>query len=143
MRIVLDTNIVVSYILTPHGSVDQLFQHWLTRRFEIVVSEPLLSEYKAVLLRPTIQELHNQSEAHIEIKIIQMFRKFAIVVDHGVSVSIIQDDPDDNLFIECAISGKANYIITGDAHLLNQKQYYGVQIFTARQFLGLLQNQAM
>jgi predicted nucleic acid-binding protein len=47
-------------------------------------------------------------------------------------------DPQDNLFLACALEGHADYVVSGDAHLLEIKYYHGVQIVTPRQFLGLL-----
>ena len=124
---------VVQYTWSPR-KLDDTTQ----KRFDIVVSEPVLEEYKEILLRPHIQAIHNYTKIQVEIRVIQMFHKLAVVVEHKVSVNVIQEDPDDNLFIECALAGGAEYIISGDPHLLNQKQYYGVQIFTPRQFIALL-----
>jgi predicted nucleic acid-binding protein len=47
----------------------------------------------------------------------------------------VSDDPDDNRVLECAVAGRADYIVSGDRHLLNLKQHAGIAILTAREFL--------
>jgi predicted nucleic acid-binding protein len=53
----------------------------------------------------------------------------------------VQDDPDDNKFIECALECKANYIISGDTHLLNLKEYEGIKIIKSSEFLKVFYKQ--
>ncbi|MCH8318634.1 MAG: putative toxin-antitoxin system toxin component, PIN family [Bacteroidetes bacterium] len=50
-------------------------------------------------------------------------------------IDVIIDDPSDNIFVECAVDGKADYIITGDHHLLSLGNYKGIQIIKAKDFL--------
>lgn len=50
-------------------------------------------------------------------------------------LNVIKDDPTDNIFLNCAVDGKADYLISGDAHLLNIKKYKRIKILTAKEFL--------
>jgi predicted nucleic acid-binding protein len=52
----------------------------------------------------------------------------------------VQDDPDDNKFIECALECRADYIVSGDTHLLNLKEYEGIKIINAGEFLEVFYN---
>ena len=62
-----------------------------------------------------------------------------VVLDTNVTISaffwVIVADPTDNIFLECAIDGRADYIISGDSHLLNLGEYAGIQILKAKEFL--------
>ena len=53
-------------------------------------------------------------------------------------IQAVYDDPDDDKFIECAVSGNADYIISGDQHLLQLKEYSGIKILNASEFLELV-----
>ena len=65
------------------------------------------------------------------------FSTFSLPVKINKQLIAVQDDPDDNKFIECALECKANYIISGDTHLLNLKEYEGIKIILILPFLNL------
>jgi uncharacterized protein len=137
MRVVLDTNIVISRYISPHSTPARIFQLWQEHRFEVVVSQPLLEEYEEVFLRSHIQAIHKLSRPEVH-EVLEVFQDLAAMVDHIVTVNVVAEDPDDNAIIECAMSGDASYIITGDPHLLNLKTYQGIQILSPALFLRTL-----
>ncbi|MBI2232283.1 MAG: putative toxin-antitoxin system toxin component, PIN family [Candidatus Aenigmarchaeota archaeon] len=69
---------------------------------------------------------------------ISLIMDYATVVHPGVKLSVVKKDPDDDKIIECAVSCNADYIVTGDRHLLDLKEYKGIKIVTAKQFLELV-----
>lgn len=67
-------------------------------------------------------------------------RAWADLVDPETLLDIIMEDPDDNRVLECAVAGRADYIVSGDRRVLKLKAYAGIPILTARQFLdGVVQ----
>ena len=62
---------------------------------------------------------------------------FAWVVEGGEAVNVISDDPSDNKYLACAHEGEADYIVSGDHHLLDLKSYKGIKILKAKPFLDL------
>jgi predicted nucleic acid-binding protein len=66
--------------------------------------------------------------------------KVATFVDPQIKLDVIEDDPDDNRVLECALTGGATYIISGDTHLLNVKEYQGIVILSPAGFLTLLKS---
>jgi predicted nucleic acid-binding protein len=60
------------------------------------------------------------------------------VVEIKYELDVVLDDPDDDMVVECAVEGKAAYIVSGDKHLLNLKEYEGIVIVRANEFLGLV-----
>lgn len=140
MRVVLDTNIVISHTLAPRGPIGVIFHHWITKTFDLVVSEALLEEYEDTLRKPKIRAYHQQSNTTIA-ALIKRFRKIAIVVVPTETLTVVHDDPDDNKIIECAIAGEADYIVTGDAHLLDIQTYRGIQILSPALFLSVLEQE--
>ncbi len=74
-------------------------------------------------------------------RILLDFSAFTLPLRPDRKVSAVQDDPDDNKFIECAIESRADYIVSGDAHLLNLKEFEGIKILRASEFLERFHNQ--
>jgi putative PIN family toxin of toxin-antitoxin system len=70
------------------------------------------------------------------VEIVALVTEIAEIIVPRSNLDIISDDPSDNKFIECAIDGRADYIISGDKHLLDHDTYRGVQILRAKDFLS-------
>ncbi|MCD6423133.1 MAG: putative toxin-antitoxin system toxin component, PIN family [Elusimicrobia bacterium] len=130
-RIVLDTNVFVSAYIKPEGISARLIDLWILDVFELVICEEILDEYVEILLRKGIsyrllKELNRQ-----------IWNK-AIKVNLVGSVNVIKNDISDNKFLECAVRGKAKYIISGDKHLLNVKKFGRIKILGPGEFLKRL-----
>jgi uncharacterized protein len=63
----------------------------------------------------------------------------ALVVEPNVVLDIVGEDPDDNRVLECAVTGEANYVVTGDRHLLKFGSIEGIPILTTRQFMDIVE----
>ncbi len=137
MRVVYDTNVIVSSFLSPKGSPAKVIDLWKSHLVDLVVSEEILSEYQRALLYRRVQTLHRMTNDEIE-EVIDDFRKFALVVTPTSTITVVKDDPDDNKFLECAEKGNASYLISGDPDLLRVGEYKGIQIFSPAAFLALL-----
>ncbi len=127
-RVILDTNILASMALG--GQVGKINERWRAGEFILVVSEEIVTEYLEVLQRP---KLHLKSHT-IAVITGRIYRK-AKFVKPEERVSGIQPDPKDDKFLEAAISGKVDCIVSGDKHLLDLKEFRSIRIITAREFL--------
>lgn len=125
-RVVLDTNIVVSAFWG--GLPGKVVRAWIEERYTLPISAPILTEYKDVLER-----LHPGSPAANRFLHAVYLR--GVTVHSKETLHVIRQDPDDDRFLECAVAGKAHYIVTGDRHLLRLKHYRGIHIVTPREFL--------
>lgn len=67
--------------------------------------------------------------------IVNNLRKYALFIEVKSKINVVKEDLTDNIFLECALDGEADYIISGDHHLLNIGNYKGIQIITAKDFL--------
>ena len=142
MRLVLDTNVVVSRFLSPLGPPARVVEHWSAETFVLLVSEPILAEYRRALLYERVRARHGMSEQQVA-EVIAGFRQFATLVVPQVALQVIRDDPADDKFLECAVTGGADYIVSGDTHLLRLGEYAGIQILSPAGFLMLLQHDAL
>lgn len=131
-RVVLDTNIFVSMALGGH--VGKINDEWRAGKFILVVSEDIVSEYLEVLQRP---KLHLKSRTIAAI-VNRVYRKAEFVTPEE-KIFVVLADTTDNKFIEAAIQGKTDYIVSGDKHLLDLKKYKSIPIITAREFIDILE----
>ena len=134
MRVVLDTNQHVSALITPDGNPASIVQLWRAWVIELATSPLLLAEFEEVIRRPHIQERHNLSDTDIA-DYLETLRRYALVVPGEVVVNVVEDDPDDDAVIACALEAEADAIVSGDRHLLSLGSYRGIQIVRAADFL--------
>lgn len=135
IRAVLDTNVIISGILKEDSVPGQLLKAFLEEnKFLLVTSMEILREIALVLRYPKIQKIHGWSEERIETFLLR-FLEVSLLTKGEIKVEVIKDDPEDNKFLSCALEGEADYIVTGDIHLKQLKEYKGVKILTPRSFL--------
>lgn len=137
MRAVLDTNVIIAPFLSPKGVPALIRRAWEDEVFEVVVSEVLLAEYKEVLCYEEIAAKHTMDQAKIA-KVIEGFRKYAIVVSPTHVHKVVKEDPDDDQLFAAALAGEAAYIVTKNKHILTVGEYQGIQTLTPLAFLTLL-----
>ena len=129
MKIVLDTNVFISGIFFS-GPPAQILRAWKDRKIQIVLSKEILDEYQRVG-----EELSKKFPS-IDIEpIIELLTIYGEVVEtEGISVTICED-PDDNMFIECAIASSSKIIVSGDKHLLKISGYQDIESVKPRDFV--------
>jgi putative PIN family toxin of toxin-antitoxin system len=136
MKVVLDTNVVISGILFSGGSPGKIIDLWIDNRFKVLLSQALIEECLEVISRPKFKRLGSPVERQdILIKLIELGS--TIFVSPKEPIQVIKEDPDDNRILECAAEGGAQYIISGDNHLLMIKEYRKILIVTPSEFLTL------
>ncbi|MBA4369565.1 MAG: putative toxin-antitoxin system toxin component, PIN family [Desulfobacterium sp.] len=129
MRIILDTNVFISGIFFS-GPPSQILKAWEKQSLKIVLSQQILDEYQRVA-----DELSTKYPLVDIMPIIELLTIYGQFVDtKDVDISICED-PDDDKFIECAIAGKCEIIVSGDAHLLRLTAYKGIKIIKPRNFI--------
>jgi putative PIN family toxin of toxin-antitoxin system len=132
IKVVLDTNILISAILFG-GKPRRVLELALRREIKICVSEPILEELKGVLRRPKFD-----LNAEIIQTILTELISLADFVHPSQKIKVVIEDPDDNRIIECAFEARADYIVTGDSHLLNFGRFKDILIVTPDKFLEKL-----
>ena len=138
LRIVVDTNLFVSSLLSRQGAPAQVIDAWHNRRYLLVASEPIVTEIHRVISSPGIREKFAILDQDIEALLLLINQEALIVPGVANVMNAIPDDPQDEIFLACALDGQANLIVSGDRHLLDLGKYHGIPILTARQFLDTL-----
>ena len=137
MVIVLDTNTIISALLSKSGAPAQVIDVWEAEKFDVAISAPLLDELARVLYYEKINKLLALSQVQIE-ALIKSLRRVAVFVEPREKITVIQADPDDDRVLECAVEAGADYIVSGGKHLLDLKEFRGIVILSAPAFLALL-----
>ena len=135
MRVVTDPNILISATFWL-GDSSEIINKVKNNEIELILSEETLNEYIRVLNYKEIREKIEAKNLSTKITINELI-KISTFVPPSQNIQIVED-PDDNKFIEAAIEGQAQYIISQDKHLLKIKEYQGIKIVSPEEFLKVL-----
>ena len=129
MRVVFDTNIFISALVIPGSRAEKAILRILDGADTLLISKPILDELLSTLAR----KFSRDPEALSQVAVMMM--EMAELVEPKNTVEVFNDDPD-NRVLECAESGQADVIVTGDKEMLLLKRYQGIQLITLRDYLA-------
>ena len=129
LRVVFDTNVLVSAIGFGGKPWDCLVLAFVGD-VEMITAEAAIAEFERVLGYDRLPFTEAEQEQYPA-----LIRAEATVVDPDASVQVIDDDPDDDLFLEIALEAEAEYIVSGDPHLTERGSFRGIDIVSPSEFL--------
>jgi uncharacterized protein len=132
MRVVVDTNVLVSFAIRPNRDFERLFDY-LAAHAMTLVSEETVAEIFAVLSREKFRRYISQNSAIDYVEWYVGISESVVVQEHIAACR----DPKDDKFLALAVAGKADCIIAGDSDLLDMVAYNGIPIYRAAEFLKL------
>lgn len=130
MRVVFDTNVLVSALVFPGGRGDEALARIVEERDALLISKPILDELLGVLARKFARDAEALSRVAV------LLADIATLVKPRRRVSVLRDAPD-NRILECAIAGRADLIVTGDRALLALGEHAGVRIVRLAEYLEM------
>ena len=134
MRVVLDTNILVSALITKGTPPDQLYQAWLRGEIELVTSVAQIEEVADVLARPRLRRYVNSDEAT---QMVAAIHQRATVLTEVPEISR-SPDPKDDPILAVAVAGRVGLVVSGDkGDMLALGDVEGIPIRSAREALGI------
>lgn len=120
-------------MITAKGNPARIIDLAKNQEIELILSASILEEIRRVLFYPRVRKIHKRGQEIIddldEVATIATFTRDVLILD------VIKSDPSDNKYLVCALEGGANYIISGDHHLLELKIFHGVEILKPEEFL--------
>ena len=138
-KVLVDTNIWVSALINPFGLPAEIRRLWKEDRFDLLISQPLLVELVEVLNRPRIKDKYNlASDDILDLLRSVILKSSFIVITHEIKIC---RDEKDNMVLETAIKGKADYLITRDDDIKMDREVFrelrklGVEIVSVSKFL--------
>jgi putative PIN family toxin of toxin-antitoxin system len=135
LRVVIDTNLIISAILSDRGASAKLID-WMTKEedyFRLLISQPIWDEYCTVANWLTPETKHAERE-----RILETLRFQAEWIEPEIQLHVCRD-LSDNSFLECAVSGGADYLVTKNIRHFPPKEYNRVKIVRIRAFLDILE----
>jgi putative PIN family toxin of toxin-antitoxin system len=139
MRVVLDTNILVSGAIKPNGMAGRILAYLRHDAFSLLYSREILDELVDVLTRPHLREKYHLTEHYLHF-FLHLIRLRGEIVTPNREIRICRD-PNDDKFLEVAISGTADYLISRDDDLLTLSVFEGIPIIRPEDFLERLEHE--
>ena len=135
MRVVLDTNILISALIRPKSVARQIYEGARSGRITLVTCDAQLDEFRRVTRYPKIQQYVRPAEAGT---ILNVLRELAVCIEVNEKVDV-SPDPADNFLFALAQASQADYLVMGDkADVLAIGRYGKTQVVTARQLVEIL-----
>ena len=128
MRVVFDTNILVSALAFPGGRGEAALRRIIEEQDQLVISKPILDELLGIFARKFSRD--PEALAHVAV----FLSDLVLSGRPRRRLQVLKDEPD-NRILECAIAGHAEAIVTGDHALLSVREYRGVRIISLREYL--------
>lgn len=135
MRVVLDTNVLVAFLLTRGQTVSAILDAWERGDIDLVTAPSLIAEVRRTLRKPQLRQRIRPEAVQA---LLEAMVEDAILTSGDLQLHGATPDPDDDAVVSCAVEGDADYIVSGDAHLLNLEEYEGVHIVTPAAFVRVL-----
>jgi putative PIN family toxin of toxin-antitoxin system len=136
IRVVADTNTILSGFLWK-GLPGKFLDLAINQHFLLLSSLVLFEELEEVVNRPKFSKTFEEAQI-LPNDLLTRFRTFVEMIDITQRASVVIRDLDDIPVLNCALSGKADYIVTGDKDLLVLEQFHDISIVTVREFLSKL-----
>jgi len=130
LKVVFDTNILVSALVFPGGRGEAALQRIVEEKDQLLLSKPILDELLGILGRKFARDAEALSHAAV------FLTELSLPVKPRQRLRVVKDDPD-NRILECAVAGDAAIIVTGDKALLALREYKGVRVITLRDYLDI------
>jgi putative PIN family toxin of toxin-antitoxin system len=138
VEVVFDVNILVSSLISK-GKPRELWLKAVSGEFQLVLSRRIVEEFVEVISRPKFQRYLGERDV---LDFLEALSTRARIVRTRSRLRIIREDPEDNSILAAAYDGRADYIVSGDRHLLGLREFEGIKIVTVERILELLQSRA-
>lgn len=136
MKITVDTNILISGLFWE-GNERKLIELAEEGEIELVLSEAIIEEFEEVLSRNEFKLKLNEIESNVG-SVIDKILSIATITEPQEKINAVEDDKDDNIVLECALSGEVRYIVSGDRHLFELYEFRGIPILRARKMMEMI-----
>lgn len=137
IRACLDTNILISGLISAKGVPYEILSALSDKEFILITSLEIIDEIEEALNYPKVKKALTLAPAEIK-RVMKLVKKYSYKCRSASSLKVVEADPDDDKFLHAAIQGKADFIVSGDRHLLDLRIFQGIPIITARQFIEVL-----
>ncbi|MEW6409083.1 MAG: putative toxin-antitoxin system toxin component, PIN family [Nitrospirota bacterium] len=136
-KVVIDTNVFISGIIQKSGFPYKIVKSWEKGNLIFITSRLMIEETIKVLNYPKIKKKYGLDADEIKQTALNLLR-YSVLIDNPPALDVIKEDAEDNKVLSTAIEGKADYIVSGDSHLLDLKSYKDIKIITPKRFCEIM-----
>ncbi|MBW1838195.1 MAG: putative toxin-antitoxin system toxin component, PIN family [Deltaproteobacteria bacterium] len=134
LKMVLDTNVVISALLKTQSTPALIVSLALQGRIIFCLSENIFNEYEGVLAREKFKALNSRQVK----RLLAELKNKALFVVPEKKLEIIKEDPEDNMFLECALEAEADFLITGNKKHFPFKTFKGISVVSPGEFINVV-----
>ena len=134
IRAVIDTNTLISALGWKEGNPRKVLELCILGKCRLMESLDLIKEVVSVISRHKLNFIAVEEKNQFLVFLLQI----SSLVKPKEKINAVKEDSKDNIVLECAVEAKADYIVSGDQHLLKLKEFKGIKIITAKEFLDLM-----
>jgi putative PIN family toxin of toxin-antitoxin system len=141
--VVVDTNVLVSALISPHGAAARLLRHPVP--YTLVTSAAILDELARVLRYPRLARRYHLTSVLVQDYLATLATTALVAAvdpSHRAAARGVSPDPDDDKFLACALAATADAVVSRDRHLRGLGEFAGIPILTPEQLLAFLDAQA-
>ena len=139
IRVVLDANVLASALINPRGVPGKIIGKLLRdNSFTLIMSIRMRDEIGRCLIYPRVRKRIGLNEREIKAWL-NALSMVAEPVEGVLEVRVVKEDPGDDIYVSAALDGRAEFVVSGDRHLLGLKEYEGVRFVNPRNFLEILE----
>ena len=131
-RVVIDTNVLISSIFWKNGNPHKITLLAIEQKIQNFTSQDMIDELVKVLMVD-----FKQPDEYVE-RQINLLLAYSEIAEPKIKVKAVHEDHKDDMILECALGADAEFVITGDNHLLKLKNFKGIKILTPKEFLDLI-----
>lgn len=135
LKIVIDTNVLVSALIKPGSSPELIILMILNDQVGLYISSDIFQEYRKVMSRGKFGKYLNSKSIK---SFLTEIKRRAVEISPQVAVQVVKEDPADNKFLECALEAKADFFITGNKRHFPFKKFHETRIVTPAEFLSMI-----
>jgi len=137
MKVVLDANVLISALI-KHGKSRELLLKIVKKNIKLVLSRGILEEFLEVTETSKIRKYINEDEV---IAFLRLLGTVATTIKVRSVFKVVKEDPDDDIVLRTAYDGKAEYIVSGDKHLLSLAKFRKIKIVKVHQMIDILEGE--
>jgi len=140
LKVILDSNILASATISNKGNPAKILFSWRQKKFELIVTEKIMQEAWRVLFYQRVRAISYLSKQEVTDLLLEL-QNGSILIPTTLDLKVIEKDPTDDKYIIAAVEGQADYIVSGDQHLLELGSYENIKIVSPKEFLEILEAQ--
>ncbi len=134
LKIVIDTNTLISALGWKEGNPRKIIELCIKGKCLLITSPELINEFYSVINRPKFNFISKEEKNQFLVN----FLTISCLVEPKNKIDVIKEYPMDNIVLEAAFKSKADYIISGDEHILRLRGFKGTKIVNSKSFLDLI-----